>query len=208
MSVKNTKPRIPQQQRSIQTKRLIIDAAMKLFSQKGFYNTNSKEIAKEAEVATGCFYAYFSDKKEVFMAALQIYFEQFNEITQTHIVKPPSEKPATKRFFQELIRSFIAAHSVFTDLHHELTAMYYTDPDIQKLVTEYDRSSIDWILKYLISVREHLRVSNPEAAAKVVYWSIHNVIDAIVFSEKENAEVLIAELSDMLERYLFEGTIN
>jgi AcrR family transcriptional regulator len=86
MSKQKNKVRIPQQQRGIQTKNQIIEAAMKLFSEKGFHATNSKEIAKEAGVATGCFYSYFTDKKAVFCAALQIYLDQFNALLQEHIV--------------------------------------------------------------------------------------------------------------------------
>jgi AcrR family transcriptional regulator len=202
MGLGSNKPRIPKQQRSIQTKRQIIEAAMKLFSQKGYHGTNSKEIAKEAGVATGCFYAYFSDKKEVFMAALEIYFDQFNNITQIHIAKLTLEKASIKHFFREIIQSFVEAHNVFTNLNGELTAMYYTDPDIQKMIAEFDNTSIGHIMEYFMNDRARLRVSNFEAAAKVVYYSFHSVVDQIVFSEKESALILIDELADMIERYL------
>ncbi|MFD2875274.1 TetR family transcriptional regulator [Paenibacillus rhizoplanae] len=42
------KIRTPQQERSIRTKEAIIRAAMQLFSDKGFYQTNTKEIAAAA----------------------------------------------------------------------------------------------------------------------------------------------------------------
>ncbi|MFD1909576.1 TetR/AcrR family transcriptional regulator [Paenibacillus rhizoplanae] len=53
------KIRTPQQERSIRTKEAIIRAAMQLFSDKGFYQTNTKEIAAAAGVSTGSFYSYF-----------------------------------------------------------------------------------------------------------------------------------------------------
>jgi AcrR family transcriptional regulator len=176
---------------------------MKLFAQKGYHGTNSKEIAKEAGVATGCFYAYFSNKKEVFMATLEIYLDQFNNITQTHIAKLTLKRTNIKRFFRELVQSFIDAHNVFTNLNGELTAMYYTDHDIQKMIAEFDKTSIGHIMEYLMNVRAELRVSNFEAAAKVVYYSFQSVVDQIVFSENENPTMLIDELVDMVEIYLF-----
>jgi AcrR family transcriptional regulator len=203
MGANSSKPRMPKQQRGIQTKQQIIDAAMRLFSQKGFHGTNSKEIAREAGVATGCFYAYFTDKKDVFIEALKIYFDQFNSITEEHIGKLFNENIDKKYFFKELIKSFINAHSVFTDLHHELTAMYYTDPDVLKLIAEYDKASIGYILQYLKNIQTQLRVSNIETAAEVVYYSVHSVVDAIVFSEKDNEQKLIDEVTDMVEMYLF-----
>jgi len=62
--------RKPVQQRGIQTKDKILKAAERLFSDKGFHKTNTKAIATEAGVATGSVYAYFKDKKSVF---LEIY---------------------------------------------------------------------------------------------------------------------------------------
>ena len=203
MKVKNVQPRIPKQQRSVQTKRQIIDAAMRLFSQKGFHGTNSKEIAREAGVATGCFYAYFSDKKEVFIEALKIYFEQFSAITQTHISELISKSDDTKIFLKETIHSFIDAHGVFTDLHHELIAMYYTDPDVQKLVSAYKQANIGYIQEYLKKIQSQLRVTNLEAAAELIYWSIHNVVDAIASSKMDHETLLIDELTDMIAMYLF-----
>jgi AcrR family transcriptional regulator len=208
MRTNSSKPRIPKQQRSIQTKRQIIEAAMKLFSQKGYHGTNSKEIAREAGVATGCFYAYFSDKKAVFIAALEIYFDQFNTITQTHIAKLTLEKANTKQFLREMIQSFIEAHDVFTNLNGELTAMYYTDPDIQKMIAEFDKTNIRNIMEYLENIRANLRVSNLEAAVEVVYYSFHSIVDRIVFSKKKNAAILGDELADMVEMYLFGDNFN
>ena len=57
----------PKQKRSDEKKRLILDAALKLFSDHGFHGTTAKAIAAEAGVATGSFYRYFKDKKAVFM---------------------------------------------------------------------------------------------------------------------------------------------
>ena len=50
---------------SIEKKQRIIDAGLKLFSEKGYYNTNTAEIAKAAKVSTGIVYQYFNDKKDI-----------------------------------------------------------------------------------------------------------------------------------------------
>jgi AcrR family transcriptional regulator len=65
--------RIPRQKRSIKTREQIITTALRIFSQKGFYATSSNEIAAEAEVAVGTFYAYFKDKKHLFHQVMDYY---------------------------------------------------------------------------------------------------------------------------------------
>jgi len=47
-------------------KQAILQAAIKVFSQKGYDRTNMEEIAKEAELSKGIIYYYFASKEELF----------------------------------------------------------------------------------------------------------------------------------------------
>ena len=49
----------------------IIRAALKVFAQKGFYNTKISEIAKEAEVADGTIYLYFKNKDDILISLFE-----------------------------------------------------------------------------------------------------------------------------------------
>ena len=57
--------REPVQKRSIEKKEKIINAGFDLICQKGYYNTNTAEIAKSAGVSTGIIYQYFKDKHDI-----------------------------------------------------------------------------------------------------------------------------------------------
>ncbi len=48
----------------------LINAAIKLLSEKGYANTKIKDIASEAKVADGTVYSYFSSKEDLMMKAL------------------------------------------------------------------------------------------------------------------------------------------
>jgi AcrR family transcriptional regulator len=65
--------REPKQTRSIEKKKKIIEAGYKLFSEVGYYGTNTAEIAKHAGVSTGIVYGYFQDKRDILISALDIY---------------------------------------------------------------------------------------------------------------------------------------
>ena len=68
--------REPQQERSIEKKNRIIDAGYQLFSEVGYYGTNTAEIAKRAGVSTGIVYGYFRDKRDILICVLEIYIER------------------------------------------------------------------------------------------------------------------------------------
>lgn len=65
--------RQPRQERSIEKKNKIIEAGYELFSEVGYYGTNTAEIAKRAGVSTGIVYGYFQDKRDILISVLGIY---------------------------------------------------------------------------------------------------------------------------------------
>lgn len=48
----------------------IITAAVKIFSEKGFYKTKVKDITDALDMSTGTFYIYFTNKEELFLEAI------------------------------------------------------------------------------------------------------------------------------------------
>ena len=65
--------REPNQERSIEKKNKIIEASYEIFSEAGYYGTNTTDIAKRAGVSTGIVYSYFKDKRDILLYVLNIY---------------------------------------------------------------------------------------------------------------------------------------
>ena len=65
--------REPIQKRSIEKKERIIKCGFDLICEKGYYNTNTAEIAKKANVSTGIVYQYFKDKHDILIAGIEKY---------------------------------------------------------------------------------------------------------------------------------------
>jgi TetR/AcrR family transcriptional regulator, cholesterol catabolism regulator len=55
----------------------IVRAAVKLFSEEGYYTTTIQQIAKEAGVSTGLIYQYFRDKDDVLFLSLKLVLETY-----------------------------------------------------------------------------------------------------------------------------------
>lgn len=70
--VEPTAPDLPtvdrHQRRKAQTRERLLEAASRLFAERGFEATRPQDIAREADVAIGTFYLHFADRREAFEA--------------------------------------------------------------------------------------------------------------------------------------------
>src|SRR5947207_15855337 len=60
-------PANPKQARSKKTKEKIVQAAIRLFQERGYEKTTSNDIAAAAGVSVGSFYVYFTDKRQLLL---------------------------------------------------------------------------------------------------------------------------------------------
>jgi AcrR family transcriptional regulator len=60
----------------------ILEAALAVFTQKGFHATNVSDVAARAGVSQGTIYWYFESKEELFTAAIMSFFEDFGQQLQ------------------------------------------------------------------------------------------------------------------------------
>lgn len=64
-------PFLPKQERAQLKRNALLESGQTLFISKGYEQTTAKEIAAHAGVATGTFYRYFSDKRQLLMSLLE-----------------------------------------------------------------------------------------------------------------------------------------
>ena len=61
--------------RAERSRRAILDAALHLFSTRGFRSTSTRDIADIAGISTGALYHHFSDKELIFQSLLEEYWD-------------------------------------------------------------------------------------------------------------------------------------
>lgn len=200
------KIRVPQQERSRQTKRRLIVAGERLFSQKGFHNTTSKEIATEAGVAIGSFYAYFADKKALFIDVLKSHSQQFFEsISKVRLEDIGSTNQ--RALLTALIEAIIVAHEISPEFHRELTVMVHSDPEVRAVMDRWEEEATDRIRNTLVLWKDRIRTKDIEAAAVLIYETLEAAVHRIkLYGLDIEERRLVDELSAMLYRYLFNKT--
>ncbi|MFT8313147.1 MAG: TetR/AcrR family transcriptional regulator [Clostridium sp.] len=193
--------RKPRQARSIEKKNKIIQAGMKLFMEKGFYNTNTNEIAKEAGVSIGIIYHYFQDKKAIFLACMDQMTPKFdfNMVQQLHLSKDRKELEA---FLSDIIDKNIQFHAMSKAGHEEFQAMRHLDPDVEQYMNQFEDKFLSEIADALPALG--LSISHPREKLDIIFHMIDQYCDAVAINKRDKINyddmkiLLIETILDLL----------
>jgi AcrR family transcriptional regulator len=208
VSEQKHKARTPVQKRGIVTKNKIIEAAEALFSETGYHKTNALEIAARAGVATGSFYGYFNNKKEVLIELIRnFYANALEKVLNAYKAQLNDNKTDNYREGKNLVHFMIQAlydtHEINPALHREFIAMMLLDKEIEEINREEEQKVIKSMTSLLNTYRDHIRVKDVEAAAVMLYRIGDEIIHRIrIMGMEIDKERILAELEDMICRYL------
>lgn len=119
-----------QEERSERSRQQILDAALKLFSHRGYGATSVRDIAEEAGLSKGNVYHHFPDKETIFRALLDRYFQVMSTPDF-----PFNRALASGTFPENLEALGHAARETVRD-YREYVALIYVD------VVEFDGSHV------------------------------------------------------------------
>jgi AcrR family transcriptional regulator len=181
-------------------RRVILDAAVRVFARQGFHTCRVADIADEARVAYGLVYHYFSSKEEI----LDTLFVDRWGLMLDAIAEADAEKASPREKL-----SAIAAFIVDS---------YRYDPELMKvIIVEVTRAANTFGRTHLADIREAYQqiasiVSraqddglfrseiDPQFAALVFYGLIEQVLTSWIFAEEtvsddqfERAKAMIVE---------------
>lgn len=96
---------------------LIIEAAIQVFSQKGYHNTRMEEIAQAAGIGKGTIYEYFDSKLQLFQSMMEDSLQVYYQRLESHRL---AEKPIVDRLI-----ILIESHIKFCLENRELTKVLF-----------------------------------------------------------------------------------
>ena len=175
--------RKPRQKRSIETKKKIVDAGYELFSEVGYFNTNTAEIAKRAGVSTGIVYGYFKDKRDIMIDVLDIYIE--NVSTPIIQMFDKIELSNIDSIISKLMTAVIKAHKDNANIHEALHALTHTDNEVANKFVELENDITRKLVSKLSSLyhtsnldeKVHLAMNIVQSFAHEYAFDHHSYID-------------------------------
>lgn len=157
----------PVQARAIKKIEKLLAAAVTCFSKDGFEATTSKSIAARAEVATGTFYQYFDNKKDI----LREIARRKYDAQEQALYQPPAGEHWTDltALFEQALHQAYAFNADEAGLHQIIEQRRSSDPAlaaivdagearilalVHRLVTSFDVENAETIAFTLFSMAE------------------------------------------------------
>ncbi|MBA4121878.1 MAG: TetR/AcrR family transcriptional regulator [Acidobacteria bacterium] len=182
----------------------ILRAAIKVFAQKGYFNSKVADIAKEAGIADGTVYLYFKSKEEILHSVFDRAMEEFiaegkreiaeieeadkrlQRIAQLHLEKLGADRDLAIVFQVELRGS--------TKFMEEFSGGGFAEylEIIQKTIQEGQKTGV---------FRKDLR---PITAAKILYGALDEMVTNWILSKRAYP---LAPMADEVLKVYFGGVL-
>ena len=189
----------------VDKRRIILDAAVRVFARQGFHTCRVSDIADEAGVAYGLVYHYFQSKDEVLDT---LFLERWDVMLDAIREVDASDEPARAKL--RAIASFIIES-------------YRHDPDVMKvIIVEVTRAANSFGAVHLAKISEaYGQISgiveqaqrrgefrdavSPEFAAMAFYGAIEQVLTGWIFGTLEQGDDAYERAKDYVVVTICDG---
>jgi len=180
----------------------ILMAAVKVLTRKGYFSSTMDDIVAESKMSKGAIYHYYSSKKDVYLAVIDMWEIQTQELLAPAADEKYSAK-AIKELFNLLAKQLKIDGSFFNCLP-TLWAIARHDDDFKKKMQKvYNRFQrfIELIILKGIESKEfvNLRPNNAQTSALSLILNFEGIFWFNIFSSKYvDAEKYIDEVSSYI----------
>nr|WP_092072947.1 TetR/AcrR family transcriptional regulator [Dendrosporobacter quercicolus]NSL48831.1 TetR/AcrR family transcriptional regulator [Dendrosporobacter quercicolus DSM 1736]SDM51903.1 transcriptional regulator, TetR family [Dendrosporobacter quercicolus] len=187
------------ERKKINSKKAIVDAAVKLFLQKGYGETSIAEIMNEADLGIGTFYNYFQSKEDILMHFLAKLISETNKFYLNLSKEPKAASVVLAEMF--LFTGRILAENrfvlpLFLSAAHKTAAHKNSPPSAEGLTFKA-------IFDNIIKQGQEKGEFRQDIPAEVITEMFHSVFQAASFSSlpfpfRENIEYKLKLILDGL----------
>ena len=192
-------PRQPKQERSRRKQADLLDAAERLFAERGFDAVTVDDIAAEAGYASATFYNYFSDKTQVFILVADRHMPAVVPVLGP-IVEAFQHGESVRPAIRESLERLVANRVDVPWLRKDWRALTLTDPQVrsyQKTLDHLWDRDLTAVLRAGVEAGV-LVTTDPETAAMVVRVVVDTLADEIVMNPELDPDVALGVVCDLL----------
>ena len=181
----------------------IIDAAIKVFAKKGFYNSKVSDVAAEADVADGTIYLYFKNKDDLLISIFEHSMDFFFQQAKDHLSGIESQA--------EKLKKFIALHLALVQKNQNLATVIQIElRSSHKFMIEYRPEKFLQYLQLLEKIilegqEKNLfkKTVDLEIATRIIFGAIDEL--ALVWILMKKKRYQLDQAADQLFQLIYDG---
>ena len=193
-------------------RQMLLGRAKKLFSQRGYYQTQISDIIKNAKIARGTVYQYFKNKDDIFRTLLETAYDEWQATIAEEMKGVDLTRLPPRDYLKFRIRNSLTYFAKDPELTNLVLKIGYGLPS--KLVRVLDRmdreiinqmgAELGWAVKHGV-LRKNLDV---ELSANLIHGAVtriayHYFVKKKTRNDPEEIDTLVDEIFDIIAPGIF-----
>lgn len=182
-------------------RQVIIDAAFKIFSDKGYHKAKMEEIAEEAGIGKGTIYSYFKNKQDLFDTMFLWFVENYFANLEKDFDKNDSIQLMIKKFIVNHIQIITETKATFINIMTEFSTIPRKKTEMMDFHNVFMCEKLARYEKIFKEAKNQgeLRDVNTHLVAVFLLEALKGISQGIIlFDHVEDGETIAKEVSDLL----------
>jgi TetR/AcrR family fatty acid metabolism transcriptional regulator len=175
----------------------IIEASIKVFSEKGFYEATMHDIANAVEMGVGTLYQYFKNKDDLYYNAILYKLNEFDNFYE--------EKLHGKNSFLEILSTIITAWVEYFGTNNDFFAIVFSEwinvkktfaRKLKQRLTNEFIEKYDEIIKLIEKGKQAGEIKdsvNIDILSSMIFGAIQNIIHMGAMKKETITPAMVAE---------------
>jgi TetR/AcrR family transcriptional regulator, fatty acid metabolism regulator protein len=167
--------------RQADRRRQILEAAVKVFAQKGFHSSRVGDIAEEAGIAYGLVYHYFESKEDLLETIFRTtWTEMLARVHEVEEAKIPASE-AVRQVTALILRTWRRDPDLVRVLVREVTRNQHVQQEIEEITSAME--ALERIIRDGQESGEFRTDLDPRLAAAIFYGALEEVLSGWVLGQ-------------------------
>lgn len=190
---------------AVDKRRLLLDAAVRVFARKGYHDCRVADIASEAGVAHGLLYHYFDSKEEVLQTVFRETWAAFLAAVRGVEEQEQSARQQLRKVTAIVLRTWRDNPDLVRVLVREVTR----SPHMQEEVGEFDEAvrAFERIISRGQETGEFRRDLDPRLTAAIVYGALDEILTGWVLAQLPDGDDDVARAERCVVEIVCDGLL-
>ena len=185
------------------TRKAVIDAAVRLFSEKGFATTSVQEIVEGAEVTKGAFYHHFSSKEDVLLQIRDEIAREMLQNAQNAVDTFKSPKDQLKNYILQGVKSVVEQRAYVAINFQE----FHSFSEKGRAAIKHNNKQQETIIRGIIDRGKQAGCFRQELDSRFLTATIPAMITWVYRWYNPSGRLSVTELSSMVCELVLNGVM-